>query len=228
MSPTSKPAKPSRKPRGSVTPRSSKPTSTLTRTAAPVVQLAAAGAPSLDASASDVSSDRGAGKARADLARWWESMLEHFENVVHYVVAAILMAVVVFTLYETTGTLAHSIASSSVPAVVMNVVNGVIFAVIILEITRTMLSRFDKELQLQRLLTVGTVCAVRDVLSVGAGLSLNDMAGKHASHTSLSELGINAAVVVGMAVSLVLVRRYGSTSSDGEGQSGDGADGATR
>ncbi len=213
MSSTSKTLKVDQKPRRLASKHPPRPTRRRTGSPAPVVRVATAGTPLAQA---DLPTTGPSGGPRRSGAGESHTVIDHAENLVHYVVAGILMAVVFFTLYEASDTLANSIAKSSVLSVAMNVVNGVIFAVIIFEIIRTVLLRFDKEVQLQRLLTIGMVCAMRDVLSVGAGLTLNDMATKEAPHTSLLELGMNAAVVLGLAVSLVLIRRYGSTPSDDE------------
>ncbi len=149
--------------------------------------------------------------ARPQPSKAHRSLLERAEDIVHYVVAGILMAVAIYMLIDTMRTLTVSMTKASFPAAATNAVNGVLFAVIIVEITRTVLSHFDnKGLQLQPFLIIGIVSAVRGVLSVGARLSLNDMGAKQVD-TSLLELGINAAVVLGLAASLVLIRRYGSS-----------------
>jgi len=98
----------------------------------------------------------------------------------------------------------------------MTVVDGVIFAVILLEIARTVVLPFEKGLQLQRLLIVAMVCAVRDLLAVGAGLALNDMDATNVPHTSLLALGMNAAVVVGLAIALMFIDRYCLLPSENE------------
>ncbi len=215
MSSTSKPLKVDQKPRRLASKHPPRPTHRRTGSPARVARVATAGTPLAQADLPTTGPGVGARRAGAGASES-HTVIDHAENLVHYVVAVILMAVVFFTLYQASDTLANSIAQSSVLSVAMNVVNGVIFAVIIFEIIRTVLLRFDKEVQLQRLLTIGMVCAMRDVLSVGAGLTLNDMATKEAPHTSLLELGMNAAVVLGLAVSLVLIRRYGSTPSGDE------------
>jgi flagellar biosynthesis component FlhA len=52
----------------------------------------------------------------------------------------------------------------------------------------------------------GIISATRDILTVGAELSL---VGEQAQLVrTMTELGVNAAVVVALSVALVLVRRY--------------------
>lgn len=77
---------------------------------------------------------------------------------------------------------------------------------------RTVLAHFDRGgLQLQPFLIIGIISAVREVLTVGARLSLAGSANQPPAaavvHDALLELSVNAAVVVCLAAALVLVRR---------------------
>lgn len=88
-----------------------------------------------------------------------------------------------------------------------------LFAIIVLEVMRTVVAHFEHGgLQLQPFLIIGIISAVREVLTVGARLSLQQ-AGREPTtqvlHSALLELGVNAAVVLGLAVALVLIRRVG-------------------
>lgn len=137
------------------------------------------------------------------------------EDFVHYAVAAVLMVVAGVVLYDTT----QQLLTTSVPfaAAATTAVNGVLFAIIIMEIMRTVLAHFDKGgLQLQPFLIIGIISAVREVLTVGARLSLESSTASRSAEqvvrTALLELGVNVAVVFGLAGSLVLIRRLGGMS----------------
>jgi uncharacterized membrane protein (DUF373 family) len=222
MSPTSKPATLGRKLAQSASSHPPERTDNLDDSPAPVARLATRGAHLAEAGVPVLPPAGTTSNASAETGRSHLGLIEHAENLVHYVVAAVLMAVAIFTLFDTTRTLTMSVTKSSFPAAATAAVNGVLFAVIIVEITRTVLSHFDKKgLQLQPFLIIGIVSALREVLSVGARLSLNTMPAREV-HTSLLELGINAAVVVGLAGSLVLIRRYGSMPFDDLRQPNDG------
>lgn len=131
------------------------------------------------------------------------------EDLVHYAVAFVLVAVAAVVLGHTTYdlvTTADPFAQATTTAV-----NGVLFAIIIIEVMRTVMVHFDRGgLQLQPFLIIGIVSAVREILSVGAHLSLQG-AGEGASipavHLALLELAVNGGVVLGLALALVLVRR---------------------
>lgn len=134
------------------------------------------------------------------------------EDVVHYAVAIVLIAVAAIVLYDT----AHQLltARGSFPEAATSAVNGVLFAIIIMEIMRTVIAHFEKAgLQLQPFLIIGIISAVREVLTVGARLSLEGSGPLQPStsvvHTALLELAVNGAVVLLLASALVMLRRVG-------------------
>lgn len=131
------------------------------------------------------------------------------EDAIHYGVAVVLMVVAAIVLYRTT----YDLVTTREPfaQAATTAVNGVLFAIIIMEVMRTVMAHFDRGgLQLQPFLIIGIISAVREILSVGAHLSLStSIRDDSASSTRLSllELAVNAGVVVGLAIALVLIRR---------------------
>jgi uncharacterized membrane protein (DUF373 family) len=79
--------------------------------------------------------------------------------------------------------------------------------VVILELVRTIVARLEGGgFQLQPFLVIGIISATRDILTVGAELSL---VGEQAPLVrTMTELGVNAGVVVALSIALVLVRRF--------------------
>lgn len=133
------------------------------------------------------------------------------EGIVHYIVALVLLAVAGIVLWHTVRDLANTHQPFSTAAT--TAVNSVLFAIIVLEVMRTVVAHFESAgLQLQPFLIIGIISAVREILTVGARLSLQGATAQpsvEVVHTALLELGVNAAVVVGLAVSLVIIRRLG-------------------
>ena len=129
------------------------------------------------------------------------------EDVIHYLIAALLLAVAGYVLFHTVEEfLGHS---ESFAHRVTSAVNGVLFVIIVLEILRTVISHFDQsEFQLKPFLIIGIISAVRHILTVNAQSSLGGGEGdaEHFRRT-LWELGINSAVVLALVIGLVLVRR---------------------
>jgi uncharacterized membrane protein (DUF373 family) len=123
------------------------------------------------------------------------------EDVIHYTVAVVLVAVAVLVLYHTAYDLISGKQAIEVRAT--TAVNGVLFAIIVLEVMRTVVAHFEHGgLQLQPFLIIGTISAVREILSVGARLSLNSSESSRVIHDALLELSVNAGVVVGLAFAL--------------------------
>jgi uncharacterized membrane protein (DUF373 family) len=86
-------------------------------------------------------------------------------------------------------------------------INDILFIVIILEILRTVISRFtDGVYQLNKFLIIGVIAAVRHILTVGASLTLQTGKTDEAFERALYELGLNALVVVALVFAIYLSR----------------------
>jgi uncharacterized membrane protein (DUF373 family) len=138
------------------------------------------------------------------------------EDLIHYAVALVLITAAAVVLYHT----AVDFITSSQPFAVAatTAVNNVLFAIIVIEVMRTVVAHFERGgLQLQPFLIIGIISAVREILTVGARLSLQGSVREPSGttvHNALLELGVNAAVVVGLALSLVLIRRLAGMIDD--------------
>ena len=132
----------------------------------------------------------------------------YLEDAVHYLVVVLLFGVAGIVLYRTTDTLLNS--HDPFPGNVTTVINGALFVIIVMEVLRTVVAHFEKTgFQLQPFLIIGIISATREILSVGARLSLQGEGSTGALHAALLELAVNSAVVLGLATALVLVRRGG-------------------
>jgi uncharacterized membrane protein (DUF373 family) len=86
-------------------------------------------------------------------------------------------------------------------------VNDVLFIVIILEILRTVISRFtDGAYQLDKFLIIGVIAAVRHILTVGASLTLEASKSDEIFRRSIYEMGLNAGIVVALVFAIFLSR----------------------
>ena len=84
-------------------------------------------------------------------------------------------------------------------------VNDILFIVIILEILRTVISRFtDGVFQLDKFLIIGVIAAVRHILTVGASLTLESTKSDEAFRRSIYEMGLNAGIVVALVFAIYL------------------------
>lgn len=138
------------------------------------------------------------------------------EDVVHYLVALLLIGVAGAVLVRTvTDFLEHS--DHTFPERVTGVINSVLFVIIVMEILRTVVAHFDDAgLQLKPFLIIGIISAVRHILTVGAQVSLgaSEDTPDHFRRAQ-TELGVNAAVVMALVLGLVLVWRSERTTPGG-------------
>jgi len=126
------------------------------------------------------------------------------EDLVHYAVAAVLLVLAMIVLYNTLDQLlSHGTAYATR---VIDCINGVLLVVIVMELLHTVLAHFERGgFQLQPFLIIGIISAVRHILTIGARLTLTDVSGDAFRHSQI-ELGVNSGVVLGLALSLLMVR----------------------
>ncbi len=141
------------------------------------------------------------------------------EDIIMYVVAVMLVVGAAIVLAHTGYGLLHT--NEPFDERVTSAINGVLFAIIAIEVMRTVVAHFEHGgFQLQPFLIIGIISAVREILTIGARLSLEGTT-SHALPESFDEellaLFVSAIVVVLLAFSLVLVRRWAGLVDDGLG-----------
>lgn len=127
------------------------------------------------------------------------------EDLVHYIVVAVLLLLAGMALYKTGSDLLgpHRDLANRV----IDGLNGVLFVVIVLELMSTVVAHFEHAgFQLQPFLIIGVISAVRHILTLGARLSLAGEVSGAAFRNSQIELGVEAMVVLGLGFALFLVR----------------------
>jgi uncharacterized membrane protein (DUF373 family) len=134
-------------------------------------------------------------------------LLTHGENTMFLAVAVALLVIAVFVFVRGIHDLVVAPPQEQFAVTITRAVNSALFIVVVLELIRTIVARLEGGgFQLQPFLVIGIISATRDILTVGAELSL---VGRQAPIApTLTELAINAGVVVALAVALVLVRRF--------------------
>jgi uncharacterized membrane protein (DUF373 family) len=135
------------------------------------------------------------------------------EDLVQFVVAAVLIAVAAAVLYQSIAEFVRS--DQQFATRVTDVTNGVLFVIIVLEILTTVVAHFDfGGFQLKPFLIIGIISAVRHILTVGAQESLVGAESAVAFRRAQTALGVNAGVVVALVVGLILVRRTDVDDND--------------
>jgi uncharacterized membrane protein (DUF373 family) len=140
-------------------------------------------------------------------ARWLVRLVAGGENTMFMAVAAALLVIAVVVLIRGVHDFVTPPHEEPFAVTITRAVNGVLFIVIVLELLRTVVARLEGGgFQLQPFLVIGIISASRHILTVGAQLSL--VGERLPLSRTMTELAVNAGVVLVLSVALVLVRRF--------------------
>ena len=132
-------------------------------------------------------------------------LLDTIEDVFHVALTVLLLLValgaVVFTVVRLFSTVPFY------PNGMLQAINDILFVVIILEIARTVIARFNSGFyQLSRFLVIGVIASVRHILSVGSSLTLSIGKTPEAFERGIIELLVNGAIVVALVLAILMTR----------------------
>jgi uncharacterized membrane protein (DUF373 family) len=129
--------------------------------------------------------------------------VDFIEDIFHAVLAIALFVIGVVAFFYTTKRLLET--EPFFPNGMIQGINDILFIVIILEILRTVISRFtDGVYQLDKFLIIGVIAAVRHILTVGASLTLESTKTDVAFERALLEMGLNALIVIALVFAIFL------------------------
>jgi uncharacterized membrane protein (DUF373 family) len=147
------------------------------------------------------------------LGRLITRSLQLAEDVLLAVLSVVLLVLAVVVLWRTVGDLVTPPSGEFFAETITRALNGVLFVLIVMEVQRTIVARFQGAgFRLQPFLVIGIISAVRHILTVGAQLSL----ASEEVHLvrSMVELGVNVGVVLVLSLALVLIRRFARLEDD--------------
>jgi uncharacterized membrane protein (DUF373 family) len=132
-------------------------------------------------------------------------VLDAAEDVFHVVLTILLFLValgaVIFTVIRLFNT------EPFYPNGMLQAINDILFVVIILEIARTVIARFNSGFyQLSRFLVIGVIASVRHILSVGSSLTLSIGKTPEAFERGIIELLVNGGIVVALVLAIFMTR----------------------
>jgi uncharacterized membrane protein (DUF373 family) len=129
--------------------------------------------------------------------------VDMIEDVFHGILALALLGIAVGAFYSSI----HRVIDTEpfFPNGMIQGINDILFIVIILEILRTVISRFtDGVYQLDKFLIIGVIAAVRHILTVGASLTLQTGKSDTAFERAVIELGLNALIVIALVFAIFM------------------------
>jgi uncharacterized membrane protein (DUF373 family) len=132
--------------------------------------------------------------------------LDTAEDLFHVVLTGLLFLValgaVVFTVIRLATTMPFY------PDGMLQAINDILFVVIILEIARTVIARFNSGFyQLSRFLIIGVIASVRHILSVGSSLTLSTGKTAEAFDRGIVELIVNGGIVLALVLAIFITRQ---------------------
>ena len=144
---------------------------------------------------------------RGKLSRWLVRAVVHAESVMFMAIAVALVVIAVAVFVRGVHDLVLAPHGEQFAVTITRAVNSALFIVVVLELVRTIVARLEGGgFQLQPFLVIGIISATRDILTVGAELSL--VGEQTPLVRTMTELGVNAGVVVALSVALILVCRF--------------------
>ena len=147
-------------------------------------------------------SDQESGEGKSILP---EKLIDQVEDIFHAILAFVLLVIGVTAFFFVIKRLVQT--APFFPNGMIQGVNDVLFIVIILEILRTVISRFtDGAYQLDKFLIIGVIAAVRHILTVGASLTLEASKSDETFRRAIYEMGLNAGIVVALVFAIFLSR----------------------
>ena len=129
--------------------------------------------------------------------------IDMIEDIFHAILALALLLIGIGAFFYTIERLITT--APFFPNGMIQGVNDILFIVIILEILRTVISRFtDGVYQLDKFLIIGVIAAVRHILTVGASVTLESGKSDTAFERAIVEMGLNALIVVALVLAIFM------------------------
>lgn len=129
--------------------------------------------------------------------------MDFVEDLFHALLAAVLFLISAGAFYYSIKRIIQT--DPFFPNGMIQGVNDILFIVIILEILRTVISRFtDGVFQLDKFLIIGVIAAVRHILTVGASLTLESSKSDTEFNRAVFEMGLNSLIVVALVFAIFL------------------------
>jgi uncharacterized membrane protein (DUF373 family) len=141
-------------------------------------------------------------------------VLDVTEDLFHVVLTVLLFLVALGAVFFTVVRLVTT--TPFFPAGMLQAVNDILFVVIILEIARTVIARFNSGFyQLSRFLIIGVVASVRHILSVGSSLTLSSGKTAEAFDRGIIELIVNGGIVIALVIAIFVTRQAEAATAPG-------------
>lgn len=139
----------------------------------------------------------------------WISFMDKFDQFIYGVTGISFLLIGAGTFVYAWINFGNQISISPLHAI-LNLINDLMLVLIILEILRTIINYLkSQDILLEPFLYIGIIAATRKMLTAGAEISIMELTDEKIFNRYLTDVGVNALVVVALAVGLFLIRRRG-------------------
>lgn len=152
----------------------------------------------------------------------WTRMFTLLDKVIHVFIGLFFVIAALLSLAYGTGAFADGMLGlvgrglhaafqkgSAGPTLIIDFISDLLLTLIIMEVLGTVVQYLrNGETSLKPFIFIGIVSATRGILAVGARLSVNPTLTDEVFRDSMIELGVNAAVIIALGVTLHLLRHY--------------------
>lgn len=135
-----------------------------------------------------------------------ETIVDFAEDFLHALLGIVIFAIALISIYF--GFKRYINTQPSYPNAVIQSVNDLLFVIIVLEILRTVISRFsDGTYQLENFLIIGVIASVRSILTVGATLTLGSEISQDKFDRYIKELVVSALITLILVSALYISKQ---------------------
>jgi uncharacterized membrane protein (DUF373 family) len=142
-------------------------------------------------------------------------VLEGADAIVYTLVALVFLLAAFGMLGFSVISFPDNLGQQGFPLAIITLVNDLLLVMIITEVLRTVLSYLaEKGTSLRPFLFIAAISATRRILAIGARMSLQqDQLQQDQFQQAMVDLGVNAAVILAIAIALYLLTRRGAADA---------------
>jgi uncharacterized membrane protein (DUF373 family) len=143
-------------------------------------------------------------------------ILEGADALVYALVALVFLLAAFGMLGFSVVSFPDNLSRQGFPLAIITLVNDLLLVMIITEVLRTVLSYLaEKGTSLRPFLFIAAISATRRILAIGARMSLQqDQLEQPQFLQAMIDLGVNAAVILSIAIALYLLTRHGAAGAE--------------
>ncbi|HXN05903.1 MAG TPA: phosphate-starvation-inducible PsiE family protein [Nitrospiria bacterium] len=137
----------------------------------------------------------------------WISFMDKFDQFIYGITGISFLLIGAGTFVYAWVSFGKQISRSPLHAI-LTLINDLMLVLIILEILRTIINYLkSQDILLEPFLYIGVIAATRKMLTAGAEISIMELTDEKVFYRYLTDVGVNALVVVALALGLFLIRR---------------------